>query len=363
MAQNAMDVDLDYLFWWTNGGRVPALVSTSPSGTAQNTAGVLPTASVLFGEDRYFDSLRNGGRATLTRWLDEEKTIGFDLGYFGAGHSHDSDYSNASNGSTILARPFFNTSTGAEDAELVAFIDPSAIPIVSGSLRISSSSEFHSGNALFRVNTEKTDSGRLDLLTGYRFFRYRESMNIHEALESTNPFGLIQQGTTLALSDDFNTQSNFHGAELGLSWTKSLDWITLQGTSKIAMGNVQKKLRIRGDTSVQVPSGGSANYQGGLLALPSNIGEYTENDFAFLPELGLKARMLLTKNLDFNVGYTALCLTNVARVGKSIDRRVDAGQLTTLENTGVPSSGNPVAAVPDSVLFANGISFGLGLSR
>jgi hypothetical protein len=360
----SIDLDLDYVMWWTNGTQLPALVSTSPAGTPQNQAGVLPGASVLFGNDRYNDSLRNGGRFTLTRWLDAEKEIALELSYFGGGSANDLDYHLNSTGAPILARPFFNTVTGQQDSQLLSFIDPASTPIVAGGISINGESEFHSASALARINSQKTRNGRIDWLLGYRFFRFREGLHISESIESTNPLGLIAQGTTLSLFDDFGTSSSFHGGEIGLGWTGSInDWLSLQGTSKIALGGVNKRLKVRGNTQVSVPGGGTASYAGGLLALPSNMGDREESDFAFLPELGVKARVLLTSNVEFNVGYSALYLTNVARVGDAVDRNIDASQLTTLDTTGVPSSGRPFSTLSDSGLFVHGISLGVAFSR
>ena len=47
-----MDVwgSAEFLLWWSKGSVTPPLVTTSPSGTAQADAGVLPDADVLFGE-------------------------------------------------------------------------------------------------------------------------------------------------------------------------------------------------------------------------------------------------------------------------------------------------------------------------
>lgn len=363
-GEGNIELDVDYIVWWTSGTNLPALVSTSPNGTLQNQAGILPNATVLFGDDKYNDSYRNGGRFVLTRWLDAEKSSGLEFSYFGGGRTDDLDYQVSSNGNPILARPFFNTTSGLEDAQLVAFINPASTPIVAGGVDISGNSEFNSASALIRINASRTSDGRLEWLAGYRFFKYREGLQIAENIESTNPVGIVAQGTTLTLLDDFVTTSAFHGAEVGLGWTQSMnDWLSFQSTSKLAFGGMYKRLRVQGNTQVTVPGGGSTTYDGGLLALPSNIGDRNESDFAFLPELGLKARALLTRNLEFNLGYTAMYLTNVARVGNAIDRSIDATQLTTLNTTGVPSSGNPISSLSDSGLFLHGISFGAALSR
>ena len=50
--RKAFGVATEYIEWWVNGSHTPALVTTSPDGTPQNQAGVLPAATVLFGNQR-----------------------------------------------------------------------------------------------------------------------------------------------------------------------------------------------------------------------------------------------------------------------------------------------------------------------
>jgi hypothetical protein len=353
-----IDADLDYVLWWTNGTYVPPLVTTSPSGTAQNQAGILPNASILFGDDSYNDTLRHGGRVTMTRWLDTCKSNGLELSYFGAGSPKDLDFHESSTGSPILARPFRNTSIppAFEDSQLVAFPD-----LVAGSINIHGNSEFHSGSVLARINSCKSKERRIDWLAGYRFFKYREGLQVSEEIISTNPLGLLAQGTTINVLDDFSTSSAFHGGELGIGWTGCLnEWLSLQSTSKLAIGGLYKRLSVRGNTQVSVPGGGATSNQGGLLALSSNIGDRNESDFAFLPEVGIKARALLTSHLEFNVGYTALYLTNVARVGDAIDRNVNTDLLPPAIAT---SNLSPISNLSDSGLFVHGLSLGATLIR
>lgn len=44
-------VSFEYLLWWRKGQNFPALITTSPTGTAQADAGVLLSATVLFGNE------------------------------------------------------------------------------------------------------------------------------------------------------------------------------------------------------------------------------------------------------------------------------------------------------------------------
>lgn len=111
---------------------------------------------------------------------------------------------------------------------------------------------------------------------------------------------------------------------------------------------------------MSVPTSGATSYQGGLLALSSNIGDRDELDFAFLPEVGVKARALLTSYFELNIGYTALYLTDVARVGDAIDVNIN----TDLLPPALPTSNlSPNSTLSDSGLFVQGLSLGVTLMR
>src|SRR5437870_4184406 len=65
----------DYLLGWLSGSRLPALVTTSPTGTAQTNAGVLGGANTitLFGDEKVNDTARSGFRLSLGSWLGREQ--------------------------------------------------------------------------------------------------------------------------------------------------------------------------------------------------------------------------------------------------------------------------------------------------
>jgi hypothetical protein len=121
-------------------------------------------------------------------------------------------------------------------------------------------------------------------------------------------------------------------------------------------------LTIAGATVVETPDGGQSDGPGGLLALPSNMGRYTDNQFALLPELDLKVRLLLTEHVSASIGYNLLFLTQVYRAGEQIDRSIDASQLPGFLpiNDRVSSQQlHPVALQSSSTLQAQTLSLGL----
>ena len=237
----------EYIALWVNDDPLPALVTTSPSGTPRADAGVLgePETDVLVGEENWNDRAQPGGRLTFGYWLDDAHTFAWEaqmwitsIGSAGANAN--------STGDPIFARPFFNTENGLEDAQLVAY--PS---VVAGALRIDGRREASSVDVLGRCNWLRWDGGHLDFSCGYRFFRFRESLAIRELLEST-----------ILVSDDFGTVNDFHGVDLGaVVGLRRGGWL-LDFTAKVALGDMRQELSIDGSTkvdgnpSVTVPGAG-----------------------------------------------------------------------------------------------------------
>ena len=135
--------------------------------------------------------------------------------------------------------------------------------------------------------------------------------------------------------------------------------------AKLTLGNVQRVLDIDGLTLVETPAGSQSTSPGGLLALPSNMGRYESDTFAILPELDLKARLLVTDRLSVDIGYDLLFLTNVYCTGQQIDRVNDASQLSGAlpvnDNTAAGQT-QPVALLESSTLRAQGLTVGVSLT-
>ena len=76
-------VTAEYLSMWAKGNYLPPLVTTSPPGTPQAQAGVLPvsaTTSILYGNERVNLDQRNGGRITAGYWLVDGQFFGVEGG-------------------------------------------------------------------------------------------------------------------------------------------------------------------------------------------------------------------------------------------------------------------------------------------
>lgn len=344
----------EYLMFWTNGNPLPPLVSTSPPGTPRSDAGVLgtPGAEVLFGGESIDNQLRSGGRIGITRWLDAFDATAIEFtGFYVGDDTPAGDFVRESDGSVILSRPFFNVDSGVEDAELVSFPN-----VIEGRVTVATYSDLYSGAIGLRHAIGNGPIGRIDLIGGYRYFKLREDLSVRENLRNIDQGGVIPFGTTTDLVDRFSARNDFHGGELGVAGEFLLPLMTLEIFSKVALGSIHRQMAISGETSVTVPGNPPLVTPGGLLALPTNIGTYSETGFGVLPEFGMNATVALTDNLSFVCGYTLIVLSDVLRTGNQIDRVINTSQIGGDPLVGAP---RPTFDFQTSHLVLQGINLGI----
>ena len=94
----------------------------------------------------------------------------------------------------------------------------------------------------------------------------------------------------------------------------------------------------------------------GLLAQTSNIGTYTQNEFAVVPEFDLMIGYQMTEQVKLSIGYTAIYWSNVVRPGDQIDLDVHPDLMPPA--TGFTSGTHPTFAFDTTDYWVQGISFG-----
>lgn len=306
---------------------------------------------VLLGDERLDSGIRHGACLSVLHWLDDAQSIGAEVSFVGIGGDNTA-YSAASTGLPILARPFHNEITGAEHAELVAYPN-----VVEGVVTVDTSSELLSGSALLRRSVSGGGTLNVDMIGGYRFFRYREGFGVTENLVSRDPQGGVQIGTNIDLHDAFDAETDFHGGEIGLAIEAFHGPFSLDVATKLGIGGVSQRIDIDGYTTVTTPGDPPSTAQGGLLALSSNMDLFTRHRFALLPELDFRLSCLVLDRLTVSVGYRLICLTETVRTGDQIDYHVNP---TLLPNNTDPVTGDlrPVPQLKSTLLWVQGISVG-----
>ena len=376
----------DYMLWWTKGSRLPPLVTTSTNIEDGGRLGQ-PTTSVLVGNSWINGGSRSNVRLTFGFWFDCGQTVGMEFDLFSLGESM-KNYHLSCIDESLLFRPYYDVATGGTPAaQMVCYPD-----MITGSVDVRGRNYFHSGGLRVRFNLcchdccccecsecscyaddccgetcggypsdfnfLKLSRYRIDLIGGYRNFRLDDSLRIREDLISTDPGGDVPVGTTFDIEDSFRTRNEFHGGELGLVAQIDRGPWSLELLAKIAFGNNERIVTINGSTVVTTPEGTVASHTGGLLALPTNIGRYYDDEFVVIPQVGLELGYQVNCNLRAYVGYNFLYWAEVTRAADQIDMGVNTTQLPPGELAG---PARPAFTLHDTDFWAQGLNFGLEL--
>jgi hypothetical protein len=340
-----MWVRAEYLVWWTEGSRLPPLVTTA-TGTGSGILGDADT-QILFGDNDVDDDQRDGGRLTLGAWLDDEHCMAIEASLFVV---EDLSSGFEAAGETLLARPFFNVELQTEAVQTIA-----APGVSTGSVIVSTESEAHGAELLLRRRLDRCCDRRVDLLYGYRYAALDERLLIRDELTSIDPTSNVPLGTVVGGFDSFEAFNQFHGGQLGLGIDLYRRRWTLGLAGKVALGNMRQQVTIGGSTFVAVPGQETLEAAGGLLTQPSNIGGFVRDEFAVIPEGQLNLRYCLTQNVELSIGYTVIYYSDVVRPADQIDPRVDPRQITDPDN----ASALPAFDFVGSDFWLQGINAGL----
>jgi hypothetical protein len=348
-------VSAEYINWKFRGAHFPALVTIAPAGSP-GTLSDPGTAAVYGGDDRQSD-WQNGFRVRAGMWLDGG--TGIDVGFFWLGEAKDR-FAFGSNGDPGIFRPFFNTFTGAEDAALVAFVDPVFGPVVSGRVAVESTTQLWGADANYRTGWNTGLGGRFDVLCGLRYARLEEKLDISSTLTTLVAAGAAPAGTVITVTDSFKTRNQFVGPQVGVvgEWQFGSMTFGLRGT--VAAGATFQRSEVSGSSGSVTPAGGTVSAVGGVLALPSNIGERDRTRFSILPEVGVNVGYQVMDHLRVFAGYNVMSWTNVARAAERIDRNVNGTFIPdpttgTAAGVGTPA---PLARERDSSFWVHGWSLG-----
>jgi hypothetical protein len=336
---------------------LPPLVTTSPVGTPRELAGVLgvPSTTVLFPDDVISNPERSGGRFTIGFWFDREQLIGLEsTSLFLAERSL--RFLDGSNGVPILARPFFDVLSGMEASELVAFPG-----VLAGNIAVTTSSQLWGTELNLRTNCWRGCFWHVDWLAGVRFLGLDDNLSIAEGLTVPAGTGALA-GSSILVQDSFSTHNLFVGGQTGLDVGFSRGRWSLDLLAKVALGNTHEQATISGYSQFAVPGLPVSVQQGGLYALPTNIGHFSRDRFAVVPEAGVTIGFQITRYLRALVGYSFLYNSAVIRPGQQIDRGVNVTQLPSQVGPGtLVGPARPAPILQGTDFWAQGLSFGLEL--
>jgi hypothetical protein len=353
----------EYLLWWIRSSRVPPLVTTGPFVPTTSVTSLMPGqngilgpgTTILLGQRALDNEERSGTRVTAGYWLDDCRTLGVEASFF---FLPDRSGTFAVNSGQVpgglLARPFFNLNFGQEFSQIVTAPGQST-----GSVTTSLASRLWGANADVRCNLCAGCNYRLDAIGGFQYLDLRESLQVREDIMVLPTSPTFANDRVLVI-DSFATHNHFYGGELGLAGEYRLGPWSVEARGKVGLGSTHEVVDINGSQLITTPTGMATSFRGGLLALPSNIGHFTRDSFAVVPQLNVNLGYQITSFLRAFVGYDFLYWSKVLRPGDQIDRVLDISQIPNFI-PGVPPTGQARPAVPfkETGFWAQGINFGL----
>lgn len=333
----------EYLLWWFKDGRVPPLATAGGDGVLGS-----PGTRVLLDDLDFADDVRHGGRFELGYQFAPNPCLGIEASYFFITERLD-EASFSPGFSPVLGRPFFNITSGAEDAFLVSSPGEAV-----GSIIVESRTSLWGAEANLTSNLIESDWLHLLALGGFRFLRLEDHLTI------SDPF--LTFGNTVGLVDDFRTVNRFYGGQVGLEAGVRRGTLTLDVQGKIAVGRMHQEVDINGVLHRLAPDGSTTTFLGGLYALRSNIGRHQRDELAFVPELNLNLGWQLTPRMRAYAGYSFLWISTVARAGEQIDPVVNTTQFPIRSGNGaLVGPARPAFNFVSSDFWAQGLNFGLEL--
>ena len=369
-------LDADYLLWWLSPAPSgPALLTT---GTLTNPttlgSGILGTSgtSILAGNN-YLNTGPYSGFRIGGGWINCANSFGLEGNFFYlAQQGTQETFSSDGSGNPLLARPIVDARSGSET---VLFV--SAPNAFSGSFTVNSTTSLFGFDANMLLPwyrcyaCDDQDLGYyVTPVAGFRYLNLADDLTMSQS-SNVLPGGVaffdgvpITFGGNVSLTDDFRTINQFYGGQIGVK--AGLTWwrFTLNGTAKVALGSMREEANLNGSTTAYNSSFGvTQTVPGGLYALSSNIGSYTRNMLAVVPEGTLNFAVEITPQIKLMLGYTMLYVSNVAQPGNLIDRSIDRTELPSSQsyNPAIPGVQRPGFTWSGSDFWAQGINVGLSL--
>ena len=329
-----VQIGFDYLIRWVSQQKSTPLITRGPSSDPVPAALGQPGTRVAVST---FDPdlMQQGGRINLGVGTDGSSDWSVLASGFWLGENKASQQvsSAGEQGSSVLARPFFNVVAGLQDA------DPAAFPrIASGNIAIESSRNIYGFDLAFRYLYNDDSGGRTVLLFGPSYLGLEESLRIQ--VNSTDLPGLGVPGNAYFLREEFNGRNYFYGSQFGFDYEYRVGPVFVKTIAKLSVGAVDQVVSRNPFIRITEPNGiVTASSDRALYISPANTGTFSRVKFGLMPEATLRFGIDLNQHVQLAVGYSILYLDTVVRPGDQIDRNVivqPVGTSATFVSRGSP---------------------------
>lgn len=376
----------EFLLWAIKGQGGPPLLTTSTTPipfvvnqqgqqVAQpNNLGALgqPTTVTLLNASDLDNQLRAGGRFSAGYWFDPCQLRGIDASVFFTG-PRKATYVASDADADRLFRPFFAVNPGigvlpgGQPGEYREIVFAKELG-VTGRFAAEQRSFFWGADINYRRKICCGCEWNADAFVGFRYLNLDEALTMTESVNfnrdfqvqdsNGNPLGLIPAGSRAFVSDKFSTRNDFYGGQIGSNIRWQRDRWSLDMRPVLAMGVTRQRLEIEGFQAVTLRGQQTQYFNGGLYAIPGNLGTFSSSKFAVVPEITLTVGYQVTEHLRAFAGYNFLYWSSVIRPAEQIDRNIDINRIPNFERAGAVNGVFPRPLFDQNDFWAQGLTLG-----
>ena len=311
--------DADYLYWQIQDSPEPVVLVTS--GTSASSLNLSSTSSNVLGGRSIKNDWRSGGRFALGYWFDQDRCFGLEANYFFL-PSESKSGAVASTGapdSLLLGVPYFDVATGFNAESAWVFAEPDVYTGFAG-YKLRNSMQNAELNALTTYSCGCDMN--VSFLAGFRYWNFDENFKFYTSSPAFGNSTDIYQTV-----DKFDVQNNFYGGQVGIAFDYNCDCFFFNVKGKLALGGNCGRIGIHGEFLTNQTDGTTIEeFEGGIFAQPTNIGNHSSSVFTVIPEVNANIGYWFTDCLSVHVGYNFLYVNNVYWAGKQIDRDINPTQ-------------------------------------
>lgn len=289
----------------------------------------------LFGGDGLSHGGLNGARFTFG--MAPEYFLPFEFSIYGVDGSKKSKFASDEDGFPMLARPVTaaNLPRNQEVSYLASFPN-----LARGGVFVGTRTKFWGLDAnVFAeplVNILDFNGYAVDLTFGFRYLSEMEDLRITSSVHSLDRRllvnfngGVIGQEDIVGVKDVFITQNVFRGGTIGSRATFGIGPFNVEFKGNLGLGLTYSTIRNSGSTTLYQANGPSVTLPGGILAVPSNSGKYTQDTFTVIPQGAINLELPLTTFLRVWAGYDVMYWSHVARPAAQVNKNIDVRQVVS----------------------------------